>query len=48
MGGEPIQLFGDLLTWQLYYNPNAAFGMGPGFTVALTLLAWAVLIGVAI
>ena len=48
VGGEPIQLFGDLLTWQLYYNPGAAFGMGPGFTVALTLLAWAVLIGVAV
>lgn len=48
VGAPPVQVLGDLLTWRLYYNPGAAFGMGPGLTVALSVLALTVLLGVAI
>jgi len=44
---HPIPLLGGLVTLQLIRNPGAAFSMGEGFTVVLTFVAIAALIGVA-
>jgi len=30
--GKPVQIIGDLLRFQLIYNPGAAFSIGTGFT----------------
>lgn len=48
LGEPPVRVLGDWLTWQLFYNPGAAFGMGPGMTVALSVLALSVFIGVSV
>lgn len=37
--GRSRELVGELLQLQLTYNPGAAFGLGAGATVVLTLLA---------
>jgi signal peptidase II len=42
--GEPRSVVGDLLTFQLTHNPGAAFSMGTGYTVALTLIAITVIV----
>ncbi|MGC3954224.1 MAG: signal peptidase II [Propionicimonas sp.] len=44
---EPIRLLGGLLTLQLIRNPGAAFSMGEQFTVVLTGIAIAAMVGVA-
>ena len=38
-GEPPRDLVGSLLRLNLTYNPGAAFGLGGGFTVAISLLA---------
>ncbi len=43
---EPIPLLGGLVTLRLIRNPGAAFSMGEDFTVVLTGLAIAALVGV--
>ncbi len=43
---RPVVLLGGLLTLQLIRNPGAAFSMGEDFTVVLTGIAIAALIGV--
>jgi len=43
---RPIPLLGGLVTLHLVRNPGAAFSMGEGFTVALTVLAILAVIGV--
>lgn len=43
---RPIQLLGGLVTLQLIRNPGAAFSMGENFTVVLSILALAALVGV--
>jgi signal peptidase II len=42
--GEPRSVLGDLLSFHLTHNPGAAFSMGTGYTVALTLIAIAVIV----
>ena len=42
--GETRQLVGELLQLRLTYNPGAAFSMGTGYTVLLTLIAIAVVV----
>ncbi len=44
---QPISLLGGLLTLRLIRNPGAAFSMGEQFTVVLTCIAIAALIGVS-
>ncbi|WP_300083733.1 signal peptidase II [Propioniciclava sp.] len=41
---DPPVLLGGLLTLQLIFNPGAAFSMGEGFTVGLTVIAAAALV----
>jgi signal peptidase II len=43
---KPVPLLGGLVTLQLIRNPGAAFSMGENFTVALTIVAIAALVGV--
>nr|WP_300145832.1 signal peptidase II [Propionicimonas sp.] len=43
---RPIPLLGGLVTLQLIRNPGAAFSMGENFTVVLTGVAIAALVGV--
>ncbi len=43
--GEPVPVVPGLLYWSLHYNPGAAFSMGTQFTVALSILALVVLVG---
>ncbi|MFT4109939.1 MAG: signal peptidase II [Propionicimonas sp.] len=43
---HPVPLLGGLVTLQLIRNPGAAFSMGENFTVALTVVAIAALLGV--
>ncbi len=38
-GAAPRDLLGELLRLNLTYNPGAAFGLGAGFTLAITALA---------
>lgn len=45
--GEPVPVVGDILTWQLHFNPGAAFSMGTQFTVVLSCLALAVVVAVS-
>ncbi len=42
--GEPRSVIGDLLTFRLTRNPGAAFSLGTGYTVVLTLIALAVIV----
>ncbi len=46
--GKPVQILGDVLIFQLVYNPGAAFSLGSGatwvFTIALAVVAIAILI----
>ena len=44
---RPIPLLGGLVTLRLTDNPGAAFSMGEGFTVGLTIVAMAAFVGVA-
>ncbi|MFG3380415.1 signal peptidase II [Streptomyces sp. NPDC047999] len=41
---EPIQVVGDLFTFQAVRNPGAAFGMGEAFTFVFTFIAAAVIV----
>lgn len=43
---NPIPLLGGLVTLQLIRNPGAAFSMGENFTVGLSIVALAALVGV--
>lgn len=43
---RPIPLLGGLVTLRLIRNPGAAFSMGEGFTVGLTIVAISALVGV--
>lgn len=42
--GEPRSVIGDLLQVHLTHNPGAAFSMGTGYTVVLTMIAIAVIV----
>jgi signal peptidase II len=42
--GQAQQVIGDWLQFRLTYNPGAAFSLGTGYTVVLTLIAIAVVI----
>jgi signal peptidase II len=42
--GEPRVVLGDLLHLNLTHNPGAAFSMGTGYTVVLTVIALAVIV----
>ena len=42
--GDPQQVIGDLLQFHLTHNPGAAFSMGTGYTVVLTLIALTVIV----
>ncbi|MEK8071294.1 signal peptidase II [Rhodococcoides navarretei] len=44
--GNPIEVFGDVVTLRLVRNPGAAFSMATGMTWLLTVVAVAVVIGV--
>ncbi|WP_411742400.1 signal peptidase II [Rhodococcus sp. IEGM 1330] len=44
--GNPIAIFGDVVTLRLVRNPGAAFSMATGMTWLLTVVAVAVVIGV--
>ncbi len=46
-GGPPRAVLGDLLQLRLTYNPGAAFSVGTGYTIALTVIAL-VVIGVCL
>lgn len=41
---EPVSVLGDLLRFQLVFNPGAAFSMAEDFTVVLSIFALAALI----
>jgi signal peptidase II len=45
--GERVPLVGDLVTFTLVRNPGAAFSLATGMTWVLTLVALAVVIGIA-
>lgn len=45
---QPVVLFGGLVSLRLVRNPGAAFSMGENFTVALTVIAIAALVGVLV
>lgn len=45
---RPIPLLGGLVTLQLIRNPGAAFSMGENFTVVLSCVAIAALVGVVV
>ncbi|GAB3605021.1 signal peptidase II [Conyzicola nivalis] len=42
--GEVIPVIGDLIRFQLVYNPGAAFSIGEGFTWIFTILAAAAVV----
>jgi signal peptidase II len=42
-GGRPHEVFGDLLQFRLTYNPGAAFSVGTGYTIVLTVIALVVI-----
>ncbi len=46
--GESTPVIGDLIRFQLIYNPGAAFSIGTGFTWIFTIIAAAVAIAIAI
>ncbi len=41
--GRPREVLGDLLQFRLTHNPGAAFSVGTGYTIALTIIALAVI-----
>ena len=41
---QPKQVVGDLLQFRLTHNPGAAFSMGTGYTIVLTLIALTVIV----
>lgn len=43
-GHAPIQVIGDVLTFQVIRNPGAAFGMGQALTIVFTLIAASVIV----
>lgn len=43
-GHDPIQVIGDVVTFQVIRNAGAAFGMGQTMTVVFTLIAAAVIV----
>ncbi|MEV8093998.1 signal peptidase II [Streptomyces sp. TLI_235] len=43
-GHRPIQVIGDVMTFQVIRNPGAAFGMGQAMTVVFTAIAAAVIV----
>ncbi|GAA2741555.1 MULTISPECIES: signal peptidase II [Kitasatospora] len=43
-GHSPIQVIGDVMTFQVIRNPGAAFGMGQAMTVVFTAIAAAVIV----
>lgn len=45
---QPIPLLGGVINLQLIRNPGAAFSMGESFTLGLTIVAIAALIGVLV
>lgn len=44
--GNPVEIFGDVVTLRLVRNPGAAFSMATGMTWLLTIVAVCVVIGV--
>ena len=46
--GQPVPVIGDLLRFQLIYNPGAAFSIGTGFTWIFTIIAGLAVIAIAI
>ncbi|MDQ3307925.1 MAG: signal peptidase II [Actinomycetota bacterium] len=46
-GGPPREVLGDLVQLRLTYNPGAAFSVGTGYTIVLTVIAL-VVIGVCL
>ena len=46
--GESTPIIGDLLRFQLIYNPGAAFSIGTGFTWIFTIIAAVVVVLIAI
>jgi len=46
--GKPVPIIGDLLRFQLIYNPGAAFSIGTGFTWIFTIVAGIAVIAIAI
>lgn len=46
--GEPVAVFGSLITFDLIRNPGAAFSIGNGATWVLTLIACGVLVFIVV
>ena len=46
--GEPVAVFGSLITFNLIRNPGAAFSIGNGATWVLTLIACGVLVFIVV
>lgn len=46
--GKPVPVLGDLLSFQLIYNPGAAFSIGTGFTWIFAIVAAIVVVAIAI
>ena len=46
--GESTPILGDLLRFQLIYNPGAAFSIGTGFTWIFTIVAAIAVVAIAI
>ena len=46
--GESTPIIGDLLRFQLIYNPGAAFSIGVGFTWIFTIIAAVAVVALAI
>lgn len=44
--GQVIPIIGDLLRFQLVYNPGAAFSIGTGFTWVFTIVAGVIVVAV--
>ena len=45
--GQVIPVIGDLIRFQLVYNPGAAFSIGTGFTWVFTIVAGVIVVGLA-
>ena len=46
--GESTPVIGDLIRFQLIYNPGAAFSIGTGFTWIFTIIAAIVVVAIAV
>ena len=46
--GKSTDVIGDLIRFQLIYNPGAAFSIGTGFTWIFTIIAGIAVVGIAI